>query len=178
MRLPRMRHSGQLIPIHRDNLHTADWVILLEVGTIVDKSDKRLRVARVTRARKIVRRYWLLKPKTFIAIEDFDPRLHMIFLCPQLYRYDKRDRLIPLGPNEIGQFVAKSLDSKAIKRRPWYKPSEAIPAEPIIRDSLLSEFDSLLVEQPMLPSPATAPHEIGFAGKYLESGERREDLPH
>ncbi len=173
-----MRHSGQLIPIHRDNLHTVDWVILLEVGTIVDKSAKKIRVARVTRARKIVRRYWPLKKETFIAVDDFDPRLHMVFFCPQLYRYDKRDRLIPLGPNEIGQFIAKSLDSKAIKRRPWYKPSEAIPAEPIIRDSLLSELDTLLVDQPMLPSPATAPHEIEFAGKYLENGEHREDLPH
>jgi hypothetical protein len=54
---------------------------------------------------------------------------------------------------EIGNFIARSLGPKAVFRDPWYTTSAAVPNEPTIRDSLLNDYDTLLVEPgaPILP---------------------------
>src|SRR5258708_17236627 len=61
MGLFRGKVSSHLIRIHPDNATSKDWVILLEAGTIVGPSPERLRVARSTLERKIVKKYniWL-----------------------------------------------------------------------------------------------------------------------
>ena len=49
------------VPAHlirvTDNFKSKDWLILLEAGTIIGPSPKRLRVARATLERKLVKRY-------------------------------------------------------------------------------------------------------------------------
>jgi hypothetical protein len=85
----RKNVSSQLIRIHPDNATSKDWVILLEAGTIVGPSPERLRVARSTLERKIVKKYSIwLQPEHFLVVEGYDPRIHAVYFCPQLYKYD------------------------------------------------------------------------------------------
>ena len=97
MGLFRGKVSSHLIRIHPDNATSKDWVILLEAGTIVGPSPERLRVARSTLERKIVKKYniWL-QPEHFLFVEGYDPRIHAVYFCPQLYKYDSEKKLVPL----------------------------------------------------------------------------------
>ena len=93
----RKRAPSHLIPIDTDNAASKDWVILLEAGTIVGPSPDRLRVARSTLEKKIVRRYGpSLNVKHFLEVEGYDPRIHAVYFCPQLYKYDPDKKLVPL----------------------------------------------------------------------------------
>jgi len=90
------RAPSNFIPINPDNTTSKDWVILLEAGTIVGPSPVRLRVARSTQEKKIVKRYGpLLNVKHFLEVEGYDPRIHAVYFCPQLYKYDPDNKLIP-----------------------------------------------------------------------------------
>jgi hypothetical protein len=144
---------SHLIPIDADNAASKDWVILLEAGTIVGPSPDRLRVARSTLEKKIVRRYIPpLNVKHFLEVEGYDPRIHAVYFCPQLYKYDPDKKLVPLQGDEIGKLIAQALASGVQERRPWYEPSEKLPNQPII-NTPADEFETLVVE---MPSPRTA----------------------
>src|ERR1700712_4129582 len=107
MALFRRKVPNYLIPIHRDNATNKDWVVLLEAGTIVGPSPDRLRVARTTQDRKIVKKYnLLLRPQYYLVVEGFDSRIHGVYFCPQLYKYDSDKKLIPLQGDEIGRLLA------------------------------------------------------------------------
>jgi hypothetical protein len=138
-----------LIPIHPNNATSKDWLVLLEAGTIVGPSPRKLRVARSTRERKVVKkRNMFLKVKYFLEVDGFDPRIHTVFFCPQLYKYDADQKLVPLYDDEIGQLIAHALEHGIKDRRPWYHPLDSVPSEPVITTLLESEFDTLLVEMP------------------------------
>jgi hypothetical protein len=125
-----------------------DWVILLEAGTIVGPSPDKLRVARSTLDKKIVKKYdILLRAKQFLDVEGYDPRIHAVYFCPQLYKYDPDKKLVPLQGEEIGRLIAQALASVVKERRPWYEPSERLPDQPII-NAADDEFESLVVEMP------------------------------
>jgi hypothetical protein len=117
------------------------------------------RVARATQERRIVRR---IRPfrRLFLVIEGYDPRVHVVLFCPQLYKYDQNGTLVPLRGDEIGNFIAHAIADKAANRRAWYHPAEAIPSKPLIEASMLDEFDTLVVEAPalvpLLPARLTA----------------------
>jgi hypothetical protein len=142
------------IPMHPDNAASRDWIILLEAGTIVGPSPERLRVARATQERKIVKKYdILLRSRHFLVLEGYDPRIHAVYFCPQLYRYDPErndpdKKLAPLEGEEIGRLIAHALESGVAGRRPWYEPSEKLPDEPVIAAELPSELDTLVVDMP------------------------------
>jgi hypothetical protein len=137
-----------LIPVSLDNAANKDWVILLEAGTIVGSSPDRLRVARSTLDKKIVKKYdLLLRAKHFLEVEGYDPRIHAVYFCPQLYKYDPDKKLVPLQGEEIGRLIAQALASGVKERRPWYEPSEKLPDQPII-NAPKEEFGSLVVEMP------------------------------
>jgi hypothetical protein len=137
-----------LIPVSPDNAANKDWVILLEAGTIVGSSPDRLRVARSTLDKKIVKKYdLLLRAKHFLEVEGYDPRIHAVYFCPQLYKYDPDKKLVPLQGEEIGRLIAQALASGVKERRPWYEPSEKLPDQPII-NAPKEEFESLIVEMP------------------------------
>jgi len=138
-----------LIPIHRDNATSKDWIILLEAGTIVGPSPERLRVARSTLERKVVKKYdMFLRQAHFLVVEDYDPRIHAVYFCPQLYKQDDDKKLVPLHGEEIGRLIAHALEKGTKQGPPWYEPSAKLPDEPIITASLQSELDSLVVEMP------------------------------
>jgi len=144
----RKRAPSRLIPINSDNATSKDWVILLEAGTIVGPSPERLRVARSTLEKKIVKRYGpLLSVKHFLEVEGYDPRIHAVYFCPQLYKYDPDKKLVPLQGDEIGKLIAQALASGVKERRPWYEPSEKLPNQPII-NTPSDEFETLVVEMP------------------------------
>ena len=149
---------SHLIPIDPANSSNKDWLILIEAGTIVGPSTDRIRVARSTQERKVVRRYDLfLKAKHYLVVEGYNPRIHAVYLCPQLYKYDANQKLVPLQGEEIGQSIAHALSNRVAQRRPWYEPSEKLPDEPIIGAQALTEFDTVVVEMPAARnSPAKA----------------------
>ena len=149
MAIFRRKTPSDLVPIHRDNARSKDWVILLEAGTIVGPSPERLRIARTTQERKIVKRYnILLKAKYFLFVEGYDPRIHVVYFCPQLYKYDADKKLLPLQGEEIARLIAHALEGGITEKRPWYEPSEKLPNHSIISTPIQAEFDTLVVEMP------------------------------
>jgi hypothetical protein len=142
------RKATHLIPVNPVNAASKDWVILLEAGTIVGPSPDKLRVARSTLEKRIVKRYGLLlKVRHFLDVEGYDPRIHAVYFCPQLYKYDPDKKLVPLQGEEIGRLIAQALASGVKERRPWYEPSEKLPDQPII-NAQKDEFETLVVEMP------------------------------
>jgi hypothetical protein len=80
-----MKTSNDLVPVHPDNISSNDWVILLEVGSIIGPSPQRIRVARWMLERKIVKKYdMFLRAKYFIVVEGFNPRIHALYFCFRL----------------------------------------------------------------------------------------------
>ena len=130
------------IPVHQDNIKKKDWIILLEAGTIVGTSAEKLRVALATLEKKIVTKYNIfLRPKHFLVVEGYDPRIHALYYCPQLYKYDSDKRLVPLEGEEIGRLVAKAVQNGVLEKQPWYPPSEMLPPKPIIDGKMDIDFD-------------------------------------
>jgi hypothetical protein len=151
-----MTLTSHLIRIHPDNATSKDRVILLEAGTIIGPSPERLRVARATQERKIATKYsvWL-RAEHFLVVEGYDPRIHAVYFCPQLYKHDSEKKLLPLQGDEIGRLIAKALESGIVDRRPWYEPAEKLPDQPIISVPLQTDYDSLVVEMPARNSSTT-----------------------
>ena len=119
MGLFRRKVPLHLVRVHPDNVRSKDWLILLEAGTIVGPSPERLRVARATLEKKLVKRYNLLfRAKHFLDVEGYDPRIHAVFFCPQLYKYDSDKKLVPLQGEEIGRLVAHSHENGINERQP------------------------------------------------------------
>ena len=122
-------------------------MILLEAGTIVGSSPEGLRVAQATQERKVVmKRERILKRKPFLVVNGYDPRIHAVYFCPQLYRYDSDKKLVPLPGEEIGKLIAQSIEGGVRKRRIWYEPSEKLPEQPIISAPSPIEFDTVVVD--------------------------------
>lgn len=146
---------SHLIPIHPDNTASKDWIILLEAGTIVGPTPERLRVARSTLERKIVtRRDVLFRAQHYLVVEGYDPRIHAVYFCPQLYKYDSEKKLVPLQGDEIGRLIANSLESGIVERRPWYQAADQYPDQPIISAQSKPEFDTLVVDPPSAKNSA------------------------
>ena len=142
----RKRSSRHLIPVSSDNVASNDWVILLEAGTIVGPSPSRLRVAKSTLEKKIVKRYNIfLRARHFLTVEGYDPRIHAVYFCPQLYKYDPDKDLVPL--QEIGKLIAQALASGVKARTPWYEPSQKMPDQPVV-NAPKDQFDTLVVNVP------------------------------
>jgi hypothetical protein len=137
------------IPVHPDNIAKRDWIILLEAGTIVGPSADKLRVALATTERTVVKKYNIfLQPQHFLVLEGYDPRIHALFFCPQLYRHDVDNKLVPLEGDEIGKLVAQAVQSGVVEKQPWYEPSETLPSKPLISEHMKVDFDRLIVETP------------------------------
>src|SRR5258708_758386 len=155
MGLFRRKASSHLIRIHPDNMASKDWIILLEAGTIVGPTPERLRVARSTLERKILRKFDILFRGThYLLVEGYDPRIHAVYFCPQPYKYDSEKKLVPLQGDEIGRLIANSLENGIVERRPWYQAADKYPDQPIINAPSKAEFDTLVVDLPSAKSSA------------------------
>ena len=149
------RRHGTLVPIHPDNANTKDWVILLEASTIVGQTRDKLRVALTTQERKLVKKRKLFgKTEYFLVVDGYDPRIHALYFCPQLYK-NEDGTLVPLSGQEIGQLMAQALEGGAIEKPPWYEPSDDVPSEPIIKANSQMELDSLVVDAAITKSNGT-----------------------
>ena len=136
------------IPIHPDNIPSKDWIVLLEAGTIVGRPREKLRVALATLERKIVTKYDLfLRKKHFLVVEGYDPRIHAIYFCPQLYRLDSNRKPVALSGEEIGKLLAQSVRDAVVEKQPWYEPSETFPVNPVISATNITNFDTLIVDE-------------------------------
>jgi hypothetical protein len=149
------RRHGTFVPIHADNANTKDWVILLEASTIVGHTRDKLRVALTTQERKLVKKRKLFgKTKYFLIVDGYDPRIHALYFCPQLYK-NEDGTLVPLSGQEIGQLMAQALEGGAIEKPPWYEPSDDVPSEPVIKANSKMELDSLVVDAAITKSNGT-----------------------
>jgi hypothetical protein len=147
MGLFRRKVPRHFVPIHPDNIASKDWIILLEAGTIVGQSPEKLRVAAATQERKIVTKYnAFLRKQHFLVLEGFDPRIHTLYFCPQLYHLDSGNKLVPLEGEEIGKLLAQTVRDAVIEKRSWYEPSEPSPPDkPINANNAKDHFESLTV---------------------------------
>jgi hypothetical protein len=156
----RRKVPNHYIPIHPDNIAKKDWIILLEAGTIVGPSSEKLRVARATLEKKVVKKYNIfLRKQHFLVLDDYDPRIHALYFCPQLYKSDGDGRLAPLEGEEIGQLLAQSLQNGVVEKQPWYEPSEKLRSPPIVPSNSNLDFDTLVVNgsgAKLPPRPAMA----------------------
>ena len=149
MGIVRRKVPSHYIPIHPDNVSKNDWIILVEAGTIVGQSGKKLRVAQATQERRIVKKYNLfLRTQHYIVIEGYDPRIHVLYFCPQLYQFDTDKKLVPLQGEEIGELVVQAVQCGVVEKQPWYEPLDKLPVGPIINASMPEEFDTVVVEGP------------------------------
>jgi hypothetical protein len=140
--------SNDLVPIDPDNISNKDWVILLEAGTITGPSPQRIRVARWMQERKIVKKHdMFLRTKYFIVVEGYNPRIHALYFCPQLFRHDS-GKLVPLEGEDVGRLIARAVEASATERRPWYEPTGETATGALINSAMLREFDTLVVEMP------------------------------
>ena len=136
------------IPIHPDNITSKNWIVLLEAGTIVGRSEEKLRVALATLERKIVTKYNIfLRKSHFLVMEGYDPRIHALYFCPQLYKLDSDRKPVALNGEEIGNLLAQSVRDAVVERQPWYDPAETVPNKPIVSGTNIAKFDTLVVEE-------------------------------
>jgi hypothetical protein len=150
------------IPVHPDNIGKNDWIILLEAGTIIGPSAEKLRVARATLERKVVTKYNIfLRAKHFLVLEGYDPRIHTLYFCPQLYAFDSDNKLVALEGKEIGELLAGVVQNSVVERQSWYEPLNKLPNPPIIATTVDTDFDTLMVDRPVAraSSAANAPGE-------------------
>lgn len=87
------------------------------------------------------------KPEYFVVLDSYDPRIHALYFCPQLYKHEDGS-LVPLTGPEISRLMTKALEGGAIEKEPWYAPVDGLPADPVIKVSSKMEFDSLTVDPP------------------------------
>jgi hypothetical protein len=115
-----------------------------EAGTIVGPKKEKLRVAKATKEKKIKRKYNVfLRKKHFLVLEGYNPRIHALYFCPQLYRSDGDNNFVPLEGGEIGRLLAQSVQEGVVEREPWYEPLDKMPGKPILR----TNFDTLVVDR-------------------------------
>jgi hypothetical protein len=144
----RRKVPRHYIPIHPDNIASTDWIILLEAGTIVGPSAEKLRVAAATLERKIVKKYnAFFRRQHYLVLDGFDPRIHTLYFCPQLYKLSSDNKLVPLEGDEIGKLVAQSVRDGVVEKRPFYEPEEASPGKPIDATNVSDHFDSLTIRE-------------------------------
>ena len=148
MGLIKRKVPRHYIPIHPDNIASKDWIVILEAGTIVGRSAEKLRVAMATLERKIVTKYDIfLRKKHYLVLEGYDPRIHALYFCPQLYKLDSDNKPVALDGEEIGRLLAQSVRDGVVERQPWYEPLEALPGRSVVAASMKANFDSLIVEE-------------------------------
>jgi hypothetical protein len=142
----RRNVPSHYVPIHAENVTKKDWVILLEVGTIVGEPHDKIRVAIATLDKKVATRYNVfLRKSYFLVLDGYDPRIHALYFCPQLYKHNSDGELVPLPGEEIGKLLAQSVKDGVREKQPWYEPMSKLPGEPVISRAVKPEFDTMTV---------------------------------
>jgi hypothetical protein len=95
-----------------------------------------------------------LRKQHFLVLDEYDPRIHALYFCPQLYRSDGDGTLVALEGEEIGQLLAQSLQDGVVEKRPWYEPSDKLCSPPIAPSNSGVDFDTVVVDGADGKSPA------------------------
>jgi hypothetical protein len=141
----RTTAPNHYVPIHPDNVNKRDWLILLEVGTIVGPDAYNIRVAKATLEKTIAKKYNIfLGKKYFVVLEGFDPQIHVLYFCPQLYKRDMEGNLVALEGEEIGDLLVQAFRNGAVKGEVWYRPSDILETPPILGKSTNIDLDTLI----------------------------------
>jgi hypothetical protein len=149
MRVFSKKVPSNFVPIHPDNATSKDWIVVLEAGTITGPTPSKLRVAGATQERTVVKKYdMLMKAQHYLVVDGYNPRIHALYFCPQLYKYDSDRKLVPLQGEEIGALIANSVERGVNDRRPWYEPAEQFPEQRVIDAPQMTDFDTVVVEMP------------------------------
>ena len=99
---------------------------------------------KLPRKKKIKTKYNVfLRKKHFLVLEGYNPRIHSLYLCPQLYGSDGDHNLVPLEGEEIGRLLGQSVQDGVVEKEPWYEPLDKVPGKPIRR----TNFDTLVVDR-------------------------------
>lgn len=100
-----------------------------------------------TLERNIVKKFnILLRAKHYLVVDGYDPRIHALYFCPQLYKSDSDGTLVALEGEEIGKLLAKLVEGAVAQKQPWYDPAEKSPNKPIISATPLADLDSVVVD--------------------------------
>ncbi len=75
---------------------------------------------------------------------------------------------MPLRAADIGQFIAYALNNKVTPRNPWYSLDGKLPDQPLITETLIDEYDTLMAEPTLVPAMAPPPLEYKVDMKKLE----------
>jgi hypothetical protein len=146
MGMLRRKVPSHYIPIDAENASKKDWAILLEIGTIVGEPHEKIRVAVATLDKKIVvKRNVFMRKSYFLVLDGYDPRIHALYFCPQLYKHSTDGQLVPLEGEEIGKLLAESVKDGVKEKQPWYEPGSKVPIEPVVSRSAKPEFDTVTV---------------------------------
>lgn len=82
-------------------------------------------------------------------MEGYNPRIHALYFCPQLYKFDADNNLVPIEGEEIGKLLAKSVEDGVVEKQPWYEALDKMPSKPILR----TNFDTFVVNEPIRGNP-------------------------
>jgi len=94
-----------------------------------------------------------LRAKHFLVLDGYDPRIHTLYFCPQLYANDSDNKLVALDGEEIGKLLAQAVQHGVVERQPWYEPSDKVPNRPIVATTMDTNFDTLVVDRPVARPP-------------------------
>jgi hypothetical protein len=111
--------------------------------------------------KKIKKKYNIfLRKRQFLVLEGYDPRIHAVYFCPQLYKYGGDNALAPLTGEEIGQLVAQSVHQGVVEKQPWYKALDELPSKPILdpKRSAADRVLQLTYQKPMETSKEAEGH--------------------
>jgi hypothetical protein len=117
----------------------------LEVGS---DATHNIRVAQATLEKTIAKKYNIfLRREYFIILEGYDPHIHALYFCPQLYKRDTDGNLIALEGGEIGELLVQAFRNGAVKRQVCYQPSDKSDIQPMIGESTSIDLDTLLGQE-------------------------------
>ena len=141
------------------NANSKDWVILLEASTIVGPSPDRLRIARATLERRVVKKYNIfLRARHFLVVDGYNPRHSCaVFLPAALPLRLRQEARARCRAKRSARCIAQSLEGGVAERRPWYQPADKFPNDPVISGPMQSEFDTVVVEMSSARSAAGKP---------------------
>ncbi len=109
--------------------------------------------------RKIVKKFnILLRAKHYLVVDGYDPRIHALYFCPQLYKSNSDGTLVALEGEEIGKLLAKLVEGAVAQKQPWYDPAEKSPNKSIISATPLADLDSVVVD-----TSARKPLQLAFS---------------
>jgi hypothetical protein len=145
--------NGQEV-LHNRNRCARCLACLLRSGHRAKKIVSAADLTSPSRQRKIITKYNIfLRAQNSLILDGYDPRIHTLYFCPQLFTYDSDNRLFPIGGEEIGKLLAETVPHGVVERQSWYEPSDELPNQPIIATTIETNFDALIVDRPVAHAP-------------------------